>query len=275
MQERTALRLASVRFAYRDVPVFEGFDLTVEERAMIAVLGPNGTGKTTLVRLAAGSLSPSAGTVHLFGRDLATLSSRERARKIAVVPQESRMLFDFTVLEVVLMGRGPHLGLLGVEGRKDREVSRAAMEATGIAELAGRPFRALSGGERQRVLIARALAQEPHLLLLDEPTAFLDLRHQLAVYEILTRLREETGLTIFIASHDVNLAARHCGRLVLLRGGSVYADGTPAEVLRPESFRAVYGVEVEIREALPGIPYIVPTAVSATVRNLDTPRPER
>lgn len=259
-----ALRFSSLRFAYRATPVLDAFDLTLEEGGMTAVLGPNGSGKTTLVRLAAGSLAPSSGSVEVFGRDLATLSSRERARKIAVVPQESRMLFDFTVGEVVLMGRGPHLGLLGVERPRDREIARKAMQTTGIAELEGRLFRALSGGERQRVLIARALTQEPRLLLLDEPTSFLDLKHQLAVYEVLTRLRSETGLTLLIASHDVNLAARHCARLVLLHGGTIFADGTPAEVLRPENFRAVYEVEVEIRSgARSGVPHVVPLSTSS------------
>jgi iron complex transport system ATP-binding protein len=197
--------------------------------------------------------------------DLATITARERARKIAVVPQETRILFDFTVREMVLMGRGPHLGLFGIEGPRDREIARAAMETTRIDRLADRPFRTLSGGERQRVLIARALTQEPRLLLLDEPTAFLDLEHQLAVYDLLTHLNRESGLTLVLASHDVNLAARHCNRLVLLHEGRVFADGSPAEVLRAENFRAVYGVEVDLRpDPASGIPYVVPTAVSAT-----------
>ncbi len=259
MSDDLALRLEGLGFAYREQAVFRSLDLAVPKGDMVAVLGPNGTGKTTLMRLASGAVRPSAGRVVLFDRDLAELAPRERARLVAVVPQESPLLYDFAVEEVVLMGRSPYTGILGLERARDREVARSAMARTGISHLAARSFRALSGGERQRVVIARALAQETRLLLLDEPTAFLDLRHQLAVYDLLRTLNHDSGLTLVLASHDVNLAARHCARLVLLRHGEVFADGTPEDVLRPEHLEAVYGVRADVRtDAATGRPFVVP-----------------
>ncbi len=257
----TALAFRSVRFAYREAPVFDGLSLELAEGELAAVLGPNGTGKTTLIRLAAGSLRPEAGSVMLGGRDLASIPSAERARSVAVVPQESRPAFEFTAREVVRMGRAPHLGFLGLESRRDVEVVDEAMRRTAVSDLSERPFLGLSGGERQRVILARALAQEPRLLLLDEPTAFLDLRHRLLLYELLTRLNRETGLTLLIASHDLDLAGRFANRIVLLRSGAVAADGPPAEVLTPENLRRVYGVRAEVRtDSATGRPVVIPLA---------------
>jgi iron complex transport system ATP-binding protein len=244
----TILKLERVSFAYRDAPVFSGFDLSVGEGEMTAVLGPNGSGKTTLVRLAVGHLDPSEGSVVLRGTGLADLAPRERARTISVVPQESLLAFDFKVHEIVLMGRAPHQGILGIDGEDDREIARESMEQTAVAHLAERRFRELSGGERQRVVIARALAQRPRLLLLDEPTAFLDLKHRLSVYSLLGRLNRDLGITIVVVSHDINLAARHCDRVVLLHRGAVAADGPPDEVLTVENLRSVYEVDVDVRK---------------------------
>jgi iron complex transport system ATP-binding protein len=236
-----------VSFAYRGAPVFTGLDLTVDDGEMTAVLGPNGSGKTTLVRLAVGHLEPSAGAVTVRGTRLTALGSRERARAISVVPQESHLAFDFKVNEVVLMGRAPHQGILGIDGEDDREIARESMEQTGVAHLAERRFRELSGGELQRVVIARALAQRPRLLLLDEPTAFLDLKHRLSVYALLGQFNRELGITVVVVSHDINLAARHCDRVVLLHRGSVAGDGPPDEVLTVENLREVYAVDVDVR----------------------------
>jgi len=258
-----ALSLEGVVFAYGRTPILSGIDFSVTQGSITGVLGPNGTGKTTLVRLASAALRPSEGRIALFGDDLATLPSRERARRVAVVPQETHPVFEFTVDEIVRMGRAPHLGFLGVEGPQDHRLARESMELCEVAYLAGRSFRALSGGERQRVLLARALAQEARLLLLDEPTAFLDLKHRLAVYALLERLHRERGLSVVVVSHDINLAARHCDRLILLRRGAVAADGTPNEVLRPEPIRAVYEVEVEIRtDPSSGRPFVIPLSPS-------------
>jgi iron complex transport system ATP-binding protein len=254
-----ALGLESVAFAYGRTPILAGMNLAIAQGSITGLLGPNGSGKTTLVRLASAALRPAAGRIALFGDDIASMPARERARRVAVVPQETHPVFEFTVDEIVRMGRTPHLGLLGLEGPRDRRIAREAMELCEVALLAGRPFRALSGGERQRVLLARALAQEARLLLLDEPTAFLDLKHRLAVYALLGQLHREHGLTVVVVSHDINLAARHCDRLVLLRCGAVAADGTPADVLRAEPIRSVYEVEVEVRtDPSSGRPFVIP-----------------
>jgi iron complex transport system ATP-binding protein len=254
-----AVSFERVSFAYDRAEVLRAIDLVVPEGQIVAVLGPNGAGKTTLVRLAAGSVTASAGTVRIFGQDLRSLAPKERAREVAVVPQESRLLYEFSVREVVLMGRSPHLGLLGLDGPEDRAVAEEAMARTRVGGLAHRTFRTLSGGEKQRAVVARALAQESRLLLLDEPTTFLDLRHQLDLYDLLVSLARERGRTLVIASHDLNLAARHCDRMVLLRAGRIVADGPPEEVLEPSLLRAVYEVDAEVhRDERTGRPFVLP-----------------
>lgn len=259
----TALAMERLAFAYGRTPILAGLDLSITAGTITGILGPNGSGKTTLVRLASAALRPSQGRIALFGSDLAQLPTRERARRVAVVPQETHPVFEFTVEEIVRMGRAPHLGLLGLERPADRKIAREAMERCEVAPLAARSFRALSGGERQRVMLARALAQEARLLLLDEPTAFLDLKHRLSVYALLGRLHRDNGLTVVVVSHDINLAARHCDRLVLLRCGAIAADGTPAEVLRPDFLRSVYEVDVEVRtDPSSGRPFVIPLAPS-------------
>lgn len=254
----SALALSGVRFAYPGAPVFSGLDFSVSPGEMVALLGPNGSGKTTLVRLASGALRPDAGTIRLFGNDLAALPARERARRVAVVPQQTAPAFEFTVFQMVLLGRAPHQGFLGLESDRDLEIARDALRKTDVAHLAERPFHSLSGGERQRVVLARALAQEAPLLLLDEPTAFLDLRHRLQAYRLALDLNRSGGITVVLVSHDLNLAARHCDRLALLRCGEVVADGAPEEVMRPEPLREVYEVDVDVRvDPSTGRPYAV------------------
>ena len=260
-----ALSFSSVQFGYRGEPLFHGFEFRLGDREMTGVLGPNGTGKTTLVRLASGYLRPQSGRILLSERDVKALPARERARRIAVVPQETHLAFNFNVREVVSMGRAPHQGLLGIERSVDQQQVALAMDRTAVGELASRSFHQLSGGERQRVILARALAQEPQILLLDEPTAFLDLKHRLIVYELLTRLNRETGLTLMVVSHDINLVARYCRRVVLLHDGRVVADGTPEEVLVPENIRTVYGVEAKVQtDPVSGHPYVVPVGSGLT-----------
>ena len=253
-----ALTFEEVGFAYGSTPVLRDLRLRIEPGELTALLGPNGTGKTTCVRLAAGSLTPQRGRVRLFGRDLRTFGAPERARTVAVVPQESPLEFEFRVHEIVAMGRSPHQGLLGLESGEDRKAVAEALQVTGMDGHAGRPLAALSGGEKQRVILARALAQHPRLLLLDEPTAHLDLKHRLAIYALLQRLQRE-GLTTLVVSHDLNLAAAHCGRLVLFRCGEVVADGPPRAVLRREVLREVYEVDLEVRaDGEGGAPFVVP-----------------
>jgi iron complex transport system ATP-binding protein len=259
----TALALEQISFSYRRVPIFAALDLTVATGTITGILGPNGSGKTTLVRLGSGAIRPSAGRIALFGIDITSMPARERARNVAIVPQETHPVFEFTVEEIVRMGRAPHLGLLGLERPLDRKIASEAMERCEVQDLAARSFRALSGGERQRVMLARALAQQARLLLLDEPTAFLDLKHRLSVYALLSRLHQDHGLTVVVVSHDINLAARFCDRLVLLRRGSIAADGSPNEVLRPDPIRSVYEVDVEVRtDPSSGRPFVIPLAPS-------------
>jgi iron complex transport system ATP-binding protein len=256
---RDALKVEALRFAYDGPQVLDGLDLKVERGELVGIIGPNGSGKTTLLRLISGTLEPASGVIRLFGQALDHLTRRERACTVSVVPQEARVVFDFTVREIVLMGRAPHLGLLGIEGKGDRQIAEEALEATDAAHLADARLAELSGGEKQRVLLARALAQEAPLMLLDEPTAYLDIRHRLELYYLVQRLRDERGLTVVVVSHDMHLAARFCPRLVMLHHGKVAADGTPQVVVTRENLRRVYQADVQILEdPTSGTPLVVP-----------------
>ena len=219
----------------------------VERGSLTGLLGPNGCGKTTLLKLLSGVLTPHGGAVTLDGRPLAAFSRRAVARRVAVVPQDTHPAFDYTVMEMVLMGRHPHLGTLQLEGPDDLAIAREALAATGTSHLADRPFVTLSGGEKQRVVIAGALAQAPDVLLLDEPTASLDLGYQLDVASLLARLNRERGVTMVLTTHDLNLAASLCDRVVMLRGGRVLAQGETADVLTPALIRQLYDVDADVR----------------------------
>ncbi|HWK10434.1 MAG TPA: ABC transporter ATP-binding protein [Vicinamibacterales bacterium] len=233
-------------------PVVRGISLDVPARALIGILGPNGSGKTTLLRLLAGTRRPQRGTVALDGEPLAGRSRATLARRIAVVPQETHLAFDYSVAEVAMMGRYPHLGAFEIEGPEDSAIVSDALAATGTQHLASRPFTTLSGGEKQRVVIAAALAQisgddrQGRLLLLDEPTASLDLGYQLEVVSVLQRLHVEKPLAIVISTHDLNLAASLCQTLVLVRDGRVLGAGPTEDVLTRDSIRALYGVEADV-----------------------------
>jgi iron complex transport system ATP-binding protein len=221
-------------------------DLAVQRGTLTGLLGPNGCGKTTLLKLLSGVLAPARGDVLLDGQPLAARSRRDIARRIAVVPQETHPAFDYTAIEMVLMGRHPHLGPFQLEGPHDLSIARDAMLATGTVELAERSYMTLSGGEKQRVVIASALAQAADVLLLDEPTASLDLGYQLEVASLLSRLNREREVTMVLATHDLNLAASLCDRLVLMRNGRVLAYGTPSEVLTVSLVQALYDVDADI-----------------------------
>jgi iron complex transport system ATP-binding protein len=257
-REDIALQFSGVRFSYPRAPVFLELTLGVPRGQILGLLGPNGSGKTTLVRLASGGLRPDSGTIRVLGHDTRTWPSRDRARCVAVVPQQTSPAFEFSVFQMALLGRAPHQGLLGLESDRDLALVREALRRTDILHLADRPFHSLSGGERQRVVLARALAQEAPILLLDEPTAFLDLRHRLQAYHLLRRLNRDQGMTVILVSHDLNLASRYCDRLVLLRCGEIVADGAPEVVVSREHLRTVYEIEVDVREdPATGRPYAV------------------
>jgi len=239
------LEVRGVTFGYGRQPLFNDVHLQVRAGEMVGLLGPNGAGKTTLLRLLSGVLSPQQGQVLLEGRDLQQWGRRGTAQHIAVVPQELHVPFAFTVEHMVSLGRTPFISLLGSPTKHDRAIIQQAMSAAEVTPLAGRVFNELSGGERQRVLVAMALAQEPRLLLLDEPTSHLDIKYQIDILELIQRLNRELGVTVVASMHDLNLAARYFPRLVLFQHGIV-ADAGPTEVLEPRLLRRVYGVNVRV-----------------------------
>jgi iron complex transport system ATP-binding protein len=242
-----AIETRNLSFAYKDRAVLHGVSLSVERGGMVAVLGPNGSGKTTLLKIFSAILS-GEGAVKLNGRSIKSYSRRDLSRLFAVVPQESHVSFPFTVAEVVLMGRASYHSPFALEGKEDLEVARASMELTNSLSFSHRYLHELSGGEKQRVMMARALAQEPEILLLDEPSAFLDLKHQVQMFELLRHLNRERGLTILAALHDINLAALFFPRLVILREGEVFCDGSPRDVLTEKNIEEVYGIRVRIEQ---------------------------
>lgn len=219
---------------------------TIDPGEIFGVIGPNSAGKTTLLRLLTRVLAPVRGDIRLDGRPVAALSPAEIARRVGVVPQETPRPFPFTVEELVLMGRFPHGPGRFFETAEDLAAARAAMAATRVEALAALPFEHLGGGERQRALLARALAQRPQLLVLDEPTAHLDLRYQVETVTLLRRVNREQGVGVLLVSHDLNLAAEVCDRLLLLGGGRVVRVGSPADVLQPDALEAVFGCRVVV-----------------------------
>jgi len=253
------LEVQNIAFSYDGVRVIDGVSFRVEDGEFVGVIGPNGSGKTTLLKLLSKVLGADSGNIKIKGKEISRISNKELARIIAVVPQESHVLFPFTVREIVLMGRYPHLGALAFEHREDFRIAEEMMRTTDVAQFADRLITEVSGGEKQRVIIARALAQEPAAMLLDEPTAFLDIKHQIDVHELLKALNEKRRMTILCVSHDLNLAARYCKRLILLDRGRVAADGTPREVLTPENISRVFGVNVLVQQhPHTGSPIVMP-----------------
>jgi iron complex transport system ATP-binding protein len=240
-----AIELVGLTSGYGERAVIRDVTLQVQRGEMVGIIGPNGSGKSTLLRVLSGVLHPWSGRVTIENRPIESYAPRELSRRVAVVPQETRIDFPFTVTEVVLLGRTPHLGALAFENARDLAIARQAMERTDVASLATRRITELSGGERQRVILARALAQEPSMLILDEPSAFLDIRHQVEIYDLLRDLQAE-GLTVVTVLHDLNLAGLYCDRLVLLAEGSVACVGAPAEVLTYATLTEVYGTEVYV-----------------------------
>jgi len=242
--------ISGLSFAYRDDPVLTALDLTVEPGEMVGLLGPNGSGKSTLLSLLAGVLTGAhgklAGFIRLDGEELASIPARARARRIALVPQNVPIPFAFTVREWVSLGRTPYLSAFRGEQEQDRAAVAQAMASAQVEHLAERLIGEISGGERQRATLAMALAQEPTLLLLDEPTAHLDLQHQVTLLELVRRLNREQGLTVIAAVHDMNLAALWFDRLLLLHQATLVADGTPAEVITAAQIRRVFGTSVQV-----------------------------
>jgi len=272
------LTASDLWFGYDErTPVLRGVSLTVPADGLVGILGPNGSGKTTLLRMLAGTRRPQRGAVALDGAPLTGFSRAALARRMAVVPQETQLAFDYTVAEVAMMGRYPHLGAFEIEGPRDIAVIDESLAATGTLQLKDRPYATLSGGEKQRVVIAAALAQIFRLkaegaasyLLLDEPTASLDLGYQLEIADLLKRLHAERRAAIVISTHDLTLAATLCERLVLVRDGAVLADGLTDDVLTPENLRKAYDVEAEVTRHASGHRLVVPMRRTAPGRPQD------
>jgi iron complex transport system ATP-binding protein len=259
-----AISARGIRAGYRDVSVLHDVALEVAAGEMLAIVGPNGAGKSTLLKVLARSIRCVAGIVELFGCPLDSIERRELARTVASVGQENAVAFRFTVLEIVLMGRAPHLGAFRFESHRDIEIATTALARFDLASLAGRHIQELSGGERKRVFLARALAQEPRIALLDEPTAFLDLKHVAEIFARFKELCRERALTVVATLHDLNAAALYADRVILLKDGAVVASGTPAEVLTVENLRSVYETDVYVgRNPSTGALIILPAAITS------------
>jgi iron complex transport system ATP-binding protein len=235
------LQVQNLAFQYNGAPVLGAVGARVQKGRMVSVIGPNGAGKSTLIKCIAGILKPGGGQILLEGRDTAVLSRRELARRIAYVPQHAPVRFAMTVFETVLAGRRPHQAWR--PSRQDVKRTAAVIDRLHLADLAMRDMDQLSGGQAQKVLLARALAQEPDYLLLDEPTSSLDLRHQLEVLELIADLVKTQHKGVFMAMHDLNLAARFSDTVMMMNAGRVFCEGDPPEVISPENIRTVYGVE--------------------------------
>ena len=240
-----AITVDNISFGYDPAsPVVRDVSFTVRPGEFLSIVGPNGSGKTTLLRLLDRIYIPRSGSILLGDKPLAKFSRAAIARRIAFVPQDNSIQFPFTVAEIVLMGRAPHSGGMAFENAHDRDVAHEVMRLTDVAGFADQPVTNLSGGERQRVFIARALAQQPEIILLDEPNAHLDIAHQVDIFRIIKRLNTKSGLTVLSVSHDLNLAAAYSDRIAMIVGGALAALGTPAEVLTGERVHEVFRTPV-------------------------------
>jgi len=240
------LRLENVSLGYGKQTVLHNISLETKPGEMLGIIGPNGSGKSTLIRGITRLIQPSSGQIFLDGYDIASMNRHDLARLMAVVPQNPILPQLFTALEVVLMGRTPHLGLLRYEGERDLAIVKKAMEATQTLAFAERRVGELSGGERQRLTIARALAQEPKLILMDEPTANLDINYQIETLDLARQLCREQNLIVLVTIHDLNLASQYCDRLIMLSDGRIYCQGTPKVVINAQTIKEVYGAEVYV-----------------------------
>jgi iron complex transport system ATP-binding protein len=254
-----ALDLQNNSLSYNGSKVVDDVSFSAEAGEFFMIIGPNGAGKSSLLKLIAGIEQPQSGQISILGRPKAKYSARELAKVVALVAQQAPIDFPFSVAETVLMGRSPHLGLLGIEGERDYALAAEAMSFTGVSHLADRRLDQLSGGERQRVMIARAICQEPKIILLDEPTTALDPAHQLKIMDLMERFRQEKKTTVIMVSHDLNLAALYSDRLLLMKNGSVVIIGTPAEVFIPKFIENSYECDLLIDENPIGrVPRVMP-----------------
>ncbi len=250
---------SGVGFSYGERVVLRGMDLEAGLGEMVGLVGPNGSGKTTFLRIVSGTLASDTGTVRVAGKELTSLRASERGRMVGMVQQSPAIPQGLTALQTVLMGRNPHLGLLQWEGPRDIEICKRVMTMTETWEFAHRPVSSLSGGELQRIFIARALAQETPVLILDEPTAHLDISYQTGIFDMIDKVRRSTDLTVLVAMHDLTLAAQYCDRIAALHQGGIFACGEPSEVMTMEIVSTVFGASVSIVEhPVDGTPVVLP-----------------
>lgn len=254
-----AIEVSHLNFAYGSRKILHDVALTVEKGNIVGLLGPNGSGKSTIMKIICGLLENHADSVKVFGKQLSSLSRKEIARLISMVPQESFFSFPFSVLEVVIMGRYPHIDTFAFESQHDIAIAHEALERCGASNLASRKIHELSSGERQRVVFARTLAQQPDILLLDEPASFLDIKYQVDLYDIVRKLAREKKCAVLTVLHDFNLAAEYCDRIYLLSDGEIKAGGDVMEVLTYSNLKNVFNTEIYVDiNDLTGKPLIIP-----------------
>ena len=259
------LKVDNVDCFYDAVKIIEGVSLQSQTGQFVGILGPNGSGKTTLLKSISHTLKPKVGTIFLDDQDIYTLRAGDVAKKMAVVSQGTNVAFSFTALDVVLMGRSPHLSRFAIESEKDVEVAKKALTYTGTLHLSDRLITELSGGERQRIIISRALAQEPQILLLDEPTTFLDVANQLEIMDLLKQLCVEKKLLVVGVFHDFNLAARYCDFLILLKKGRIVATGK-TDVLTSENLKTIFNIDTVVKQNfITKTPFIIPISINRAV----------
>ena len=242
----TYIQANNLNLAYKDKNVVQNFDINIQKGSIVGIIGPNGSGKTTILRALAGLLSPQQGEIRINAQNLRDIPKKNRARTMGWVPQRETFAWSLKVEDIVSLGRAPHRGWLLPFSAHDKRVVQKSLKNAELSDFASRLIDELSGGEFQRVLIARALAQEPKILLLDEPTANLDIHHQIQVMDLVQNLVKKEKLTVIIAIHDLDLAARYCEQLILLDHGKTRCIGNPAETLTPENLKAVFGVDAQL-----------------------------
>ena len=242
------IKVEGLSFAYADEMVLQDISFDVVSGEFLSVIGPNGSGKTTLLKLLYRHLSPLSGAIYLNNESIANIPRRNLSQKIAVVSQVPQFHFGLTALELVLMGRSPHMSLLAFEGREDFEIAGEAMALTDVSDFKDRSIFSLSGGELQRVVIARAVTQEPQAMLLDEPTSYLDIKHQIGICQLLKRMNKNKGITIIAVFHDINLAACFSDRIMIMKDGKIHGVGSPEDMITKETLESVYDCQVFVDE---------------------------
>lgn len=247
--KKPLIDIQALSFSYENERILKDLSFTIADNDFFIIIGPNGSGKSTLLKIISGIIAPESGRVTIKGLPIKQYARKALARMIALVPQIASVDFPFTVLDVVLMGRAPHLGLLGLEQKRDIQIAMQSLEFTGVSRLAHRKMDQLSGGEQQRVFIARAICQDPEIILLDEPTASLDLAHQIRVMDLMEQLKCEKGITIVMVSHDVNLAAMYGDCLLLLKDGEIVEAGMPKDVINFKTLEETYECTLLVDES--------------------------